>query len=120
MKKNKITISTIIISLLFSSSVVMYSQGFSSDVEQKLLNSLEKLDNEIVRFFPRWKVCEPSLQIHIWGLFRQAGYPAELLSHNNIEILAAPGAFDPEYGNYQILHVQCGDAAMSTAKTFIS
>jgi hypothetical protein len=30
--------------------------------------------------------------------------------------LAAPGAFDPEYGNYQILLVTCGDAHMNPAK----
>ena len=118
MKKNKSIVSLIIISLLFlsSSSVTMYSQGFLPESEQRLINSLETLDNEIIRYFPRWKVCEPNLQIHILSAFRQAGYPAELLDAGNIEVLAAPGAFDPEYGNFQILLVQCGDAAMSPAQ----
>ena len=115
MKENKIKIPLIIISLLFASNIAMYSQEFSSEREQRLVNSLENLDNEIIRYFPRWKVCEPSLQIHIYSIFRQVGYPAELLNTNNIEILAAPGAFDTEYGNYQILHVQCGEVGMSTA-----
>ena len=49
----------------------------------------------------------------IFESFRQAGFRTELLNTSNIEVLAAPGVFDPEYGNYQILLVSCGDVAMS-------
>ena len=116
MKKNKIKIILVVVSFLFLNSVMVYPQDFLSEKEQKLFNSLETLDNEIVRFFPRWKVCEPNLQIHIWQVFRQAGFPVEMLNKNDIEILAAPGAFDSEYGNYQILLVQCGEAALPPSK----
>ena len=116
MNKNKIIISLITISMLLLSNIVAYSQHFSSEKEQKILNSLETLDNEIVKYFPRWKVCEPNLQLHIYNIFKQAGYPAERLNSSNIEVLAAPGQFDTENGNYQILLVQCGDAAMQPSK----
>jgi len=116
MNKNKITISIVTISILLLSSIMVYSQSFTSDKEQKILNSLETLDNEIVKYFPRWKVCEPNLQLHIYNIFKQAGYPADRLNSSSIEVLAAPGQFDTENGNYQILLVQCGDAAMQTSK----
>ncbi|MCL2038940.1 MAG: hypothetical protein FWG85_00755 [Bacteroidetes bacterium] len=116
MNINKIITSIITISILFLSSIVVYPQSFSSDKEQRILNSLETLDNEIVKYFPRWKVCEPNLQLHIYNIFKQAGYPADRLNSSNIEVLAAPGQFDTENGNYQLLLVQCGDAAMQTSK----
>ncbi len=83
--------------------------------EQGMLDSLTTLDQDIVKYFPRWKVCESDLQIHIHGAFLGAGFSRAMLSYSNIEILAAPGDFDPgEYGNYQILLITCGDAAMKT------
>ncbi|MDR0927708.1 MAG: hypothetical protein LBO69_08090 [Ignavibacteria bacterium] len=84
-----------------------------SPEEEGMIRALNTLDNEIVRYFPRWKVCEPSLQIHIYQAFRNAGYSADSLDQGNIEVLAAPGGFDTDYGYYQILLVSCGVSAMS-------
>ena len=81
--------------------------------EQAMVTALETLDRDIVKYFPRWKVCEPSLQIHIFEAFNAAGFDRSLLNRSNIEVLAAPGDFDPEFGNFQILLVSCGEAHMS-------
>ncbi|MBQ6269524.1 MAG: hypothetical protein IJK61_05300 [Bacteroidetes bacterium] len=82
--------------------------------EKAMIDSLTTLDQDIVKYFPRWKVCEPDLQIHIQSAFLGAGYDRSQLNLSDIEILAAPGAFDVEYGNFQILLISCGDASMKT------
>lgn len=84
--------------------------------EQSMIDALESLDNDIVKYFPRWKICEPTLQIHIFESFKNAGFDVSSLNISNIEVLAAPGDFDTEYGNYQILLISCGDAAMAPYK----
>lgn len=91
----------------------MEAKAQSTPKDQAILNALETLDYDIVRYFPRWKVCEPNLQLHIYQTFLKAGFDRALLNMGNIEILAAPGDFDTEGGHYQILLASCGDAAMS-------
>jgi len=95
-----------------SQNATVNAQQFTAQ-EQAIVNALETLDPNIVRYFPRWKVCEPSLQIHIYEAFNSAGFDRSLLNRSNIEVLAAPGDFDPEFGNFQILLVSCGEASMS-------
>jgi hypothetical protein len=117
MKKYQFILPLIVlITILLSNTEVSAQHSSLTAKEKEMLNSIEKLDYDIVKYFPRWKVCEPSLQIHIYEAFRQAGYSTEQLNRSNIEVLAAPGDFDPEYGNYQILLVSCGEAAMPPSK----
>jgi hypothetical protein len=117
MRKINFLITAVLVislSILCSLNVVVNAQLTAK--EQAMVNALETLDNDIVKYFPRWKVCEPNLQIHIYEAFNSAGFDKELLNRSNIEVLAAPGDFDPEYGNYQILLVSCGDASMSPSQ----
>jgi hypothetical protein len=110
MKKIKYALVLVIVSMLVN---IVETKSQTTSKEQAMLEAIETLDYDIVRYFPRWKVCEPNLQIHIYQVFLKAGFDKELLNMSNIEILAAPGDFDTENGNYQILLASCGDAAMS-------
>ena len=65
-----------------------------TEKEQGMLDALTTLDQDIVKYFPRWKICEPDLQIHIQSAFLGAGFDRSLLNLSDIEVLAAPGAFD--------------------------
>lgn len=85
-----------------------------TEKEQGMLDALTTLDQDIVKYFPRWKICEPDLQIHIQSAFLGAGFDRSLLNLSDIEVLAAPGAFDVEHGYFQILLISCGDAFMKT------
>jgi hypothetical protein len=99
--------------VIFASQNATVNAQQLTQKEQAMVRALETLDYDIVKYFPRWKVCEPSLQIHIYEAFNSAGFDRSLLNRSNIEVLAAPGDFDPEYGNFQILLVSCGEASMS-------
>lgn len=109
----KINLILLIVVTIYTFNFDAYSQYAAK--EQNMLDSLTTLDQDIVKYFPRWKVCEADLQMQIYTLFSKTGFSRELLNMSNIEILAAPGDFDPEaYGNYQLLLITCGDAAMKT------
>ncbi len=108
---NLILIVVILVVFAFSNNAI--AQQYNTK-EQGMIDSLTTLDQDIVKYFPRWKVCEPDLQIHIQSAFLGAGFNRSLLNLSDIEILAAPGSFDVESGNFQILLISCGDAYMKT------
>jgi hypothetical protein len=110
MKKIKFLIVLVAISFVASSFI---AKAQLDAKEQTMIDALESLDNDIVKYFPRWKICEPTLQIHIFESFKEAGFDVSALNMSDIEVLAAPGDFDTEYGYYQILLISCGDAAMA-------
>lgn len=73
-----------------------------------IMDSLTSIDPEIVKYFPRWKVCETDLQLQVFFTFRTLGYDQKLLSKEDIKILAAP-RLNP-YAPFNILQIQCGQA----------
>ncbi len=76
-----------------------------------IIDSLTTIDSEIKGYFPRWKVCERDLQFQIYRSFVNAQYPKENLDMNNVEILAAPRAYDDE--PFEIITITCGKESMS-------
>ncbi len=76
-----------------------------------IIDSLTTIDAEIKGYFPRWKVCERDLQFQIYRSFINAQYPKENLDMNNVEILAAPRAYDDE--PFEIITITCGKESMS-------
>ncbi len=77
----------------------------------EIIDSLTTIDPEIKGYFPRWKVCERDLQFQIYRSFINAQYPKENLDMNNVEILAAPRAYDDE--PFEIITITCGKESMS-------
>ncbi|MGE5480156.1 MAG: hypothetical protein ACM3U1_06975 [Chloroflexota bacterium] len=81
---------------------------------QGIIDSLTTIDPEIQRYFPRWKVCEPDLQIQIWQSFVYRGDDKSKLSRDNIEILAAPREYDTD--PFEILMITCGQSSMNSVE----
>lgn len=82
--------------------------------EKEIIDSLTTIDPEIIKYFPRWKVCEPDLQIQIYQTFLFMGYGKNQLSEQNIEILAAPR--EDERDPYELLMITCGNASMNAVQ----
>lgn len=79
-----------------------------------IIDSLTTIDPEIRKYFPRWKICEPDLQIQIYQAFKLIGFPADLLNKTKIEVLSAPRP-DP-YMPFDILLIKCGEATLNSAE----
>ncbi len=73
-----------------------------------IMDSLTTIDPEIVKYFPRWKVCETDLQLQVFFTFRTLGYDTDILSKEDIKVLAAPN-LQPG-APFQILQIECGEA----------
>jgi len=82
--------------------------------EKEIIDSLTTIDPEIIKYFPRWKICEPDLQIQIYQTFLFMGYGKNQLSEQNIEILAAPR--EDERDPYELLMITCGTASMNAVQ----
>ena len=82
--------------------------------EKEIIDSLTTIDPEIIKYFPRWKVCEPDLQIQIYQTFLFMGYSKNQLSEQNIEVLAAPR--EDERDPYELLMITCGTASMNAVQ----
>lgn len=82
--------------------------------EKQVLDSLTTIDQEIVKYFPRWKVCEHDLQIQIYQTFLFMGYSKSEVNQQDIEVLAAPleGVGFP----YEILLITSGSASMNSVQ----
>jgi hypothetical protein len=82
-----------------------------------MINSLTTIDPEIIKYFPRWKICEPDLQIQIYRTFVLLGYDKNQLNMQQIIVLAAPLETDiPGYAPYDILMINCGDESMNSVE----
>ncbi len=82
--------------------------------EKEILDSLTTIDPEIIKYFPRWKVCEPDLQVQVYQTFLFMGFPKNELSEQNIEILASPKDFDID--PFEILMITCGSATINSVQ----
>ena len=82
--------------------------------KQAVLDSLTTIDPNIRKYFPRWKLCEPDLQVQIYQSFLYYNYDPKTLDQQNIEIMAAPKEFDED--PFQILVINCGEASMNAVQ----
>ncbi len=107
-------ILVIALSLLFSASF-MDLQAQMLD-KQGVIDSLTTLDKSIIKYFPRWKICESEkdLLVQIYQTFVYKKFAEEDLNMNDITILAAPRSTveDP----YEVLLITCGRASMNAVQ----
>lgn len=81
---------------------------------ERFLDSLNDINEDLKKYFPRWKVSEPDLQFQIYQSFIQLGFPKDSLDKQNIVVLAAPKSpFEDEA--YDILLLSCGTQSMKAA-----
>lgn len=111
MKKNTLVLIITLVVLLFSKG---FAQIPSFIDKQAIIDSLTRIDPEIKKYFPRWKLCEPDLQIQIYQTFVFYGYPKDKLDQQNIEIMAAPKEFEED--PFQILVITCGESSMNAVE----
>lgn len=96
-----------IIAIIFT---MLSGIALAEDKPDNILDGLMDIDPNISKLFPRWTICEPSLQIEIYHAFQLLGFPDEELNKSRIVVMAAP--FDG--GSPDILLVQCGSAAVKS------
>jgi hypothetical protein len=82
----------------------------------KIVNNLTSIDPEIMKYFPRWKICEPDLQIQVYRTFVLLGYEKSQLNMQQILVLATPLDADPGYKPYDVLLISCGEASMNSVE----
>ncbi|MCX6147433.1 MAG: hypothetical protein NTW25_09330 [Candidatus Kapabacteria bacterium] len=75
-------------------------------------DTLSKIDPEILKYFPRWRVCEPDLQFQVYKVFDLLGFPKKDLNMQMIEVVAAPRSLKSKF--YDILLVSCGTQSMNS------
>ncbi len=105
------TITILILGLV----LIGFHKTYAQDISRKaMIDSLTTIDPEIMKFFPRWKVCETDLQIQIYKTFKLLGYPEDELDMTQIEVLATPRMDD--YQPYDILMISCGQSSMNASE----
>lgn len=88
--------------------LILSASSFSND---RYLDSLRDINEDLKKYFPRWKVAEPDLQFRIYQSFLQLGFPKDSLDKQNIVCLAAPKRFN-EVQEFDILLLTCGNKSM--------
>ncbi len=96
--------------LLQLGSVGAFSQATERD---SVISSLTTIDPNIVKYFPRWKICEPNLQLQVFQSFLLNGRSKDRLDMQDIIVTAAPKS-DPEDA-YTILLIECGQESFSAS-----
>jgi hypothetical protein len=89
-------------------SVPTSSQTFADTA----LAALKQIDPEILQYFPRWRICEPDLQVQIRQSFALMGYPKANLDDKAIIITAAPVKEGEAGQDYELILVECGSERM--------
>ncbi len=91
------------------------SAVFAQATERDSINdALTKIDPNIVKYFPRWKICEPNLQLQVHQTFLLNGRTKDRLDMQEIIVTAAPKS-DPEE-SYTLLLVECGEEAFAASE----
>lgn len=98
--------------LLFLLTIIIFPIDSFSQTDKELLDDLTTIDSDLKKMFPRWKICEPDLQIQIYKAFELLGFSKSELSMQEIEVLAAPRQL--ETVPYDILLLTCGRASMKS------
>lgn len=104
MKKNLVILLTALI--LTSINI------FAAD-EPSMVAKLKAIDPDVMKFFPRWKVCEANLQIKIYLAFSLRGFDKSKLDQQKIEVLGIPLGKDDK--SYEILMITCGEVSISSS-----
>jgi hypothetical protein len=79
------------------------------------ITALKTIDPNILRYFPRWRICEPNLMIQIHQTFLLLGYPEEQLDMQHIVVTAAP-TLRRAGEEFEILLIECGTAKMVSSE----
>ncbi len=79
---------------------------------QELLRALKTIDTNIVRYFPRWRICEPDIQAKVYQTFLLFGYPKDSLDKQSIVVTAAPKSTADPYEPYTLLLIESGSQSM--------
>ncbi len=94
--------------LIIVAAAITLTTAHAQDPERDtIMQALKTIDPEIVRYFPRWRICEPNLQLQIRQTFILYGRDKNKLDMQNIVITAAPKSDANDY--YTILLVECGE-----------
>jgi len=108
------------ISLSLVAVLCMMAVGSTTVVAQskadEAITALKTIDPEILQYFPRWRVCEPDLQIQIRQTFALMGYDKSKLDQQNIVITCAPLRTDLEEPEYDLILIECGTEQMVAAE----
>ncbi len=100
---------TLFILLAFvCSAAPVASQTFADTA----LKALKTIDPEILQYFPRWRVCEPDLQVQIKQSFALMGYPKSNLDDKAIIITAAPLKEGEQGQDFELILIECGSERM--------
>ena len=76
------------------------------------LAALKTIDPEILQYFPRWRICEPDLQVQIKQSFALMGYPKSNLDDKSIVITAAPVKEGEAGQDFELILIECGSERM--------
>ncbi len=108
MKLNKLFSFLLVVFIVIPFSTII-GKAMSSD--STLLSSIQTIDPDVLKYFPRWTVCQPEMQVKIQQAFSRLGFPASMLDVNRITVTSAP-----KTGFYsQIILIQCGNATIKKA-----
>ncbi|OGU58726.1 MAG: hypothetical protein A2X64_00155 [Ignavibacteria bacterium GWF2_33_9] len=107
-------IGLLVLTVLILFSGKMFAQTSETFDKQQILDSLTTVDEGIRKYFPRWKICEPDLQIQIYQTFVLLDYDKKLLDRQSIEVLAAPRPY--EDSPFELLMITCGEASMNSVE----
>lgn len=108
----RLILAIVVLGTLFGTVRKAQSQAVIPD-KQAIIDSLTTIDPNIVKYFPRWKVCEADLLIQLYQSFLYR-YDEALLNQQDIEVLAAPKE-DPNKP-YELLMITCGQASMNAVE----
>lgn len=93
-----------VISMFF----LLVSTGLS---KQEFIDSLNTIDPELRKYFPRWKVCEPDLQYQVYQAFQMLGFSQSQLDIQSVEVLASPKSIKDK--TYEVLLLSCGEVSLN-------
>ncbi len=79
-----------------------------------IVAALKTIDPNILKYFPRWRICEPNLMIQLHQTFLLLGYPEAQLDMQRILVTAAPTR--RRNTEYEILLIECGTAKMTSSE----
>lgn len=97
--------------IIFALSIFLISIS-SSLAKQEYIDSLNTIDPELRKYFPRWKVCEADLQYQIYQAFQMLGFSQSELDMQSIEVLASPKSIRDRV--YEVLLLTCGSASLNS------
>ena len=108
--KNNIVWFFVALAMVVGGSFRLFAQETERDTIRR---ALLEIDPNIVKYFPRWKVCEPNLALQVYQTFLLTGRSKDNLDMQNIIVTAAPKS-DPEE-NYVLLLVECGNESFASS-----